>query len=284
MISDGDLFRKIRKEKGISQQTICRNVLSRTTLSKFENNKINLSIKLFIYLLDCVDISFDEFSFIKNDFSTSEKHQIYLEFFSLFSNRETELLYELEKRCTRYLEVHYSKLIENILLIVESQLSLATKKSNQNWCLPKVLVTTVWNDVQKKEYWTLSEIRIVNCCLFLFEIETARSIGTRLLYLIDFYDVFTDIYPLKCSILLNLSLLYLEDRNFQQATSFSNQAVSVSRKAKRYDYYAISLLRNGLSEKSIEKINEAILIAELIKEESLVTLLKEEKQLYFIQS
>lgn len=75
-MNDGETFKFLRNSRQISQKDIIKNNLSRTTISKFENNKIMLSMSNFDYLLNSIDVSFEEFNFIKNDYSYTGKEQI----------------------------------------------------------------------------------------------------------------------------------------------------------------------------------------------------------------
>ena len=48
----GEVYKFIRKSKGISQSDICSDELSRSTLSKIENNKLMPSFQIMDYLLN----------------------------------------------------------------------------------------------------------------------------------------------------------------------------------------------------------------------------------------
>ncbi len=277
MKSDGELFSELRRGKQISQKEVCGEKLSRTTLSKFENNKINLSMNLFTHLLDSIDLTFEEFKYIQNGYALTKKDEIYDSFFSLFSNQEKEKMLEIQKKCDFYLKDSYSQIIKFISEVINSLTSLSKEVSGDYWCLSKIEVTNVWESIQKRDQWTLSEIRLVNCCLFLFTKTTALNIGNDLIFQLDKYQKMTDISSLKCSILLNMSLLCIEIEDFFQASSLSTEALSVSKKSKRYDYFALSLIRQGISQNVIEKVDASIAIAEFFEDDVLLQMLREER-------
>lgn len=76
MENEGYTFKEIRKSRGLTQDDIVKNHMSRVTLSKFENGKILLSMSNFKYILNAVDLSFEEFDFIKNGYSYDKKQSI----------------------------------------------------------------------------------------------------------------------------------------------------------------------------------------------------------------
>ena len=92
MKTNGQTFKEIRKSRKISQKEITKNTISRATISKFENDKIVLSTNNFIFLLDSIDISIEEFNYIKNNYTYDKKEKIIFLFNQIFSSSEDILI------------------------------------------------------------------------------------------------------------------------------------------------------------------------------------------------
>ena len=76
----GSVYKDIRKSKNLSQEEICGNTISRTTLSKFENNKLVPSYQTMEFLLRQVNVSFQEFNFLCNKDGKDKRQEIFNEF------------------------------------------------------------------------------------------------------------------------------------------------------------------------------------------------------------
>ena len=100
----GSIYKKIRKSKGLSQNEVCGTSISRTTLSKFENNKLSPSYDTMVYLLLQIDMSEEEFQFVCNDFSYDLRDEIISLFFRQTSNLETAQLFRLLEKGNKYLK------------------------------------------------------------------------------------------------------------------------------------------------------------------------------------
>ncbi|EAD5762839.1 XRE family transcriptional regulator, partial [Listeria monocytogenes] len=61
----GAIIKQIRKGKSISQIELSNTILSRTTISKIENNNIVPTINTLEAILHKLDVTVDEFQFIR---------------------------------------------------------------------------------------------------------------------------------------------------------------------------------------------------------------------------
>jgi len=77
MKSYGETFRKIREEKGYSMKQVAEGIVSISFLSKFERGDSDISLSLFVQLLDRLFLSFDEFEFLHLDHKTSEMERFF---------------------------------------------------------------------------------------------------------------------------------------------------------------------------------------------------------------
>ena len=60
----GNVYKEIRESKGLTQEEVCGDVLSRTSLSKIESGKTTPKYENMEFLLRQIDMSFEEFEYI----------------------------------------------------------------------------------------------------------------------------------------------------------------------------------------------------------------------------
>lgn len=279
MIDDGQIFKTIRKSRNISQNEISKGELSRTTISKFENNKVTLSATNFHFLLDSLDISVEEFNYIKNDYSYKGKEEIIVLFNQLFSNADNYNIEKLIVLCEEYLKENYSKSVQCILntLFALKHLNISENKLN---CHSKIYVADVWNILSDIDSWTLLDLKIINCCLYFFEPNTYIHISDQVIKTLDKYKNFTNIIVLEISIYLNLTMLFLLENNLEYAKKFVKIALKKAYKSKRIDYIATASIRYGIIFNNESEIEKGLNLLNILDDDNLSIPIKKEIKLF----
>ncbi|MDU0335530.1 helix-turn-helix transcriptional regulator, partial [Enterococcus sp. 2CBP] len=75
-MNQANLFKKLRIERGYTQQKLSEGVSSRTTLSSFENRGTELSSHTLFLYLDKMNIRLEEFQIMLNDGEFTTKRQL----------------------------------------------------------------------------------------------------------------------------------------------------------------------------------------------------------------
>ncbi|MBO0475266.1 hypothetical protein IGL98_003242 [Enterococcus sp. DIV0840] len=282
MINEGSSFKNIRQSRNITQKDICKQKISRTTLSKFENNKIMLSMAHFNYLLNSIDVSFEEFNFIENGYSYKDKEQIIYLFNKIFSNSDLKYLDNLITLCDNYLDDNFSKSIKCIRSTLYMLKHIADSTNSKLNCQSKLYAADVWDELSKVDSWTILDIKIINCCLHFFDPNTYPLISKQLIKSLDKYKNFSNIILLETSIYLNLTLLFSLQNDKKSALFFSEKALDRSFQSKRIDYISISLIRYGLLSNQKGKINDGLKILKLLNDDPLYKIVKEEVDTFII--
>lgn len=277
MTNEGSLYKKLRYSRNISQKELCKSNLSRTTLSKFENNKINLSFTNFDYLLNSIDISLDEFKYIQNDYSYDDKKYIINYFDNIFSVQYDEAsINKMIVFIENYLTNQYSKSIFFILNILKSFQYINQSENHKIDCKAHIYLADIWNELSKMDHWSLLDIKIINSSLYFFEYSTCIEIGQQLIKSLKKYEKYTDISFLEASIWSNLTLLAQINNDITHAQSFSTYAWNASLKSKRIDYISISLIRKGIAFNENKDIDSGFHLLSIIDNNNLVDSLKKE--------
>lgn len=277
MIDDGTLYKKLRYSRNISQKELCKYKLSRTTLSKFENKKINLSFSNFDYLLNSIDISLDEFKYIQNDYSYDDKGYIINYFDKIFSVQYDEVsINKMILFIENYLTEQYSKSFFFILKILKSFQYINQSENNKIDCKAHMHVADIWDELSKMDHWSLLDIKIINSSLYFFEYSTCIEISHQLIKMLQKYKNFKDISILETSIWANLTLLALINNDIKSAQNFSDHAWTSSLQSKRIDYISISSIRKGIAYNKIEDVDNGFHLLSIIENNELSNSLKKE--------
>jgi transcriptional regulator with XRE-family HTH domain len=277
----GEVYKKIRKEKSLTQKQICGDYISRTTLSKFENNQLSPSYSTMDFLLKQIDMSHEEFLFVCNNFDYDKRDDIIHSFFNYFSNCNNFQLEKLITKSTAYLKSNEDVFIENILLTLKSMKLLNLGNESTIDCLPKLFISKVWDRISKMDQWYYNEIRLLNCFLFYFPIDVVENIYPRLLTSLEKYEHFKPIATIKLSVLLNTALLLLQNGLLSEAKLLGERALEIANDEKRLDYMAVAMVRYGICVKEKKTIDKGFYLLKYINVEKLESKLLCEVSTYY---
>ncbi|MBR8699441.1 Rgg/GadR/MutR family transcriptional regulator [Enterococcus innesii] len=272
----GSIYKKIRKSKGLSQNEVCGTSISRTTLSKFENNKLSPSYDTMVYLLLQIDMSEEEFQFVCNDFSYDLRDEIISLFFRQTSNLETAQLFRLLEKGNKYLKTADDIFIRHLMKIIQSLTLLTNDQIEQIDCLPKIIISDVWSKLSKMDEWYYSELRLINSFMYYFPIETVLSFLPKLLETVEKYEKFTPMITIRLSILLNVGLLLIQNNHKEAAIPLLKEAIDLGKEAKRYDYLSIAKVRYAICIDDYKIACEGFLLLEMTGENDILEHVKKE--------
>ena len=115
----GKVYKEIRESKGLTQEEVCGNILSRTSLSKIESGKATPKYENMEFLLRQINMSFEEFDYICNLYQPSQRTEIMQTYLNMSSTLGTSELEKLFQKCQDYLKTHYDLPIEEIRDMLE---------------------------------------------------------------------------------------------------------------------------------------------------------------------
>ncbi|EFS01871.1 DNA binding helix-turn helix protein, partial [Listeria seeligeri FSL S4-171] len=156
----GDTIKYIRVNKQYSQKNVSTSIISRTSLSKIENNMLNPTFAKLIPIINNLDVDFDEFLYIQNNFKYSEKKIIINLFSNINFNTDIANLNHLLKLCATYLEKNDGDTIINeIRLIAKAMIQL---NSNHSIDEIRLTITPIWERLSYLDKWFGIELNIIN--------------------------------------------------------------------------------------------------------------------------
>ena len=277
----GKVYKDIRESKGLTQEEVCGNVLSRTSLSKFESGKATPKYENMEFLLRQINMSFEEFEYICHLYQPSQRTEIMQTYLNTSSIFCTSSLVNLFETCQDYLKVHHDLPIEEIRDMLEVVIYIRQHGTGQLSIQVEQTVKKLWEKIEKQDTWYESDLKILNTILFSFPIEHLHLITEQILQRLEEYKNYQHLYELRMTILLNLSTIYLYNQDKNTCQQICYTLLEDARKKRRYDILAITYVRIGICTSKDHLIQKGFSLLELTDETSMLSHLKKEVETYY---
>ena len=277
----GKVYKEIRESKGLTQEEVCGNVISRTSLSKIESGKVTPKYENMEFLLRQINMSFEEFDYICHLYQPSQRTEIMQTYLNMSSILGTSELEKLFQKCQNYLKTRHDLPIEEIRDMLEVVIHIRQHGTEKLSDQVKQTVTKLWEKIEKQDTWYESDLKILNTILFSFPIEHLHLITGKILQRLEVYKNYQHLYDLRMAILLNLSTIYLyhQDKNMCQQICYT--LLEDAKNKKSYDMLAICYVRIGICRDDAKLIQKGFSLLELTDETSILAFLKKEVEIYY---
>ena len=277
----GKVYKEIRESKGLTQEEVCGNVLSRTSLSKIESGKVTPKYENMDFLLRQMNMSFEEFDYICHLYQPSQRTEIMQTYLNMNSIIGSSDLVHFFETCQDYLKTHHDLPIEEIRDMLEIVIHIRQHGTEQLSDQVQQTVKKLWEKIEKQDTWYENDLKILNTILFSFPIEHLHLITGKILQRLEVYKNFQHLYDLRMAILLNLSTIYLyhQDKNMCQQICYT--LLEDAKNKKSYDMLAICYVRIGICRNDAKFIQKGFSLLELTDETSILAFLKKEVEIYY---
>lgn len=91
----GEFYRELRQARGIKQKEVAKGILTPSQLSKFENGNSMLSADKMLVAIDGINMTFSEFGYALNHYSSSKHQQLSDKIVAFFNDKDIEGLKKL---------------------------------------------------------------------------------------------------------------------------------------------------------------------------------------------
>ena len=277
----GKVYKEIRESKGLTQEEVCGNVLSRTSLSKIESGKATPKYENMDFLLRQMNMSFEEFDYICHLYQPSQRTKIMQTYLNMNSIIGGSDLVDFFETCQNYLKTHHDLPIEEIRDMLEVVIHIRQHGTEQLSNQVKQTVTKLWEKIEKQDTWYENDLKILNTILFSFPIEHLHLITEKILQRLEVYKNYQHLHDLRVTILLNLSTIYLynQDKNMCQQICYT--LLEDAKNKKSYDRLAICYVRIGICRDDAKLIQKGFSLLEITEETSMLSHLKKEVEIYY---
>ena len=277
----GKVYKEIRESKGLTQEEVCGGILSRTSLSKIESGKTTPKYENMEFLLQQINMTFEEFDYICHLYQSSQRAEIIQNYLNMSSILGTSELKKLFQKCQDYLKTHHDLPIEEISDMLDVVIYIRQHGIGELSDHAEQVVKKLWRKIEKQDTWYENDLKILNTILFRFPIEHLHLITGKILQRLEVYQNYQHLYDLRMAILLNLSTLYLynQDRNMCQQICYT--LLEDAKKKKHYDRLAICYVRIGICTDDSKLIQKGFSLLELTDETSMLSHLQKEVETYY---
>lgn len=238
----GSIVRNIRIDKGYSQDYLTHSEITQSAYSKFELNNREIRFGVLEKIVDKLELSFEELLFIKNGYNFSKRDQIINNFFHMSFNH-IEALNSILSEAKAFLKVEEDYLIRDIHKICEALFLLNKTNSFRE---ATTIVSPIWDRLSKRNNLYVTDILLLNSILFIFPISDVIEIRKFIFRSIDRYNNFRNIDRIKINILLNSTLLLMNDKQIHSALVDLNELINLCKKHAAYMQLAVTYVRKGI--------------------------------------
>ena len=277
----GKVYKEIRESKGLTQEEVCGDVLSRTSLSKIESGKVTPKYENMEFLLRQINMSFEEFEYICHLYQPSQRTEIMQTYLNMSSTLGTSELETLFQKCQDYLKTHHDLPIEEIRDMLEIVIHIRQHGTEQLSNQVKQTVKKLWEKIEKQGTWYENDLKVLNTILFSFPIEHLHLITEKILQRLEVYKNYQHLHDLRVAILLNLSTIYLYNQDKNMCKQICYTLLEDAKNKKSYDRLAICYVRIGICRDDAKLIQKGFSLLEITDETSMLSHLKKEVETYY---
>ena len=277
----GKVYKEIRESKGLTQEDVCGDILSRTSLSKIESGKVTPKYENMEFLLRQINMSFEEFDYICHLYQPSQRTEIMQTYLNMSSILGTSELEKLFQKCQNYLKTRHDLPIEEIRDMLEVVIYIRQHGAGELSDHAEQVVKKLWRKIEKQDTWYESDLKILNTILFSLPIEHLHLITGKILQRLEVYKNYQHLYDLRMTILLNLSTLYLYNQDKNMCKQICYTLLEDAKNKKSYDRLAICYVRIGICRDDARLIQKGFSLLELTEETSMLSHLKKEVETYY---
>ena len=277
----GKVYKEIRESKGLTQEDVCGDILSRTSLSKIESGKVTPKYENMEFLLRQINMSFEEFDYICHLYQPSQRTEIMQTYLNMSSILGTSELEKLFQKCQNYLKTRHDLPIEEIRDMLEVVIYIRQHGAGELSDHAEQVVKKLWRKIEKQDTWYESDLKILNTILFSLPIEHLHLITGKILQRLEVYKNYQHLYDLRMTILLNLSTLYLYNQDKNMCKQICYTLLEDAKNKKSYDRLAICYVRIGICRDDARLIQKGFSLLKLTEETSMLSHLKKEVETYY---
>lgn len=219
----GSTLNKIRRNLQITQSELSKGIMTQGAYSKIEKGQLQVNAEQFFHLLSKMNISLNEFSFIMHEYNLDEKQRIIQDFISLELG-DVSILQAHLQRINNLLVNESDTYLQSLSKIYKAFILLQDDKS---LIKAREEIWSIWEKMQLLDHWYKYDFEVLNAILFLFPLDIAKEIKETAIKRLNKYNGYNeDLTYLKVYFNINLSVLYIEAKQFKECLHLLEQVES----------------------------------------------------------
>lgn len=225
----GSTFELLRDNKNMKLKEVAAGIMATSQLSKIERDEHRPSLDNFIYLLNRLNVTYDEFFELTEDEYYRHRQQLKPLISETLRRKNPREMKKLLKTLTRYEGVYQDDYFTHMKAIVKAAFitqTLSEVDLNKDFLIRQAL-SPVISYLEKVNQWHFYELSLLNHSLYFYEYSTALKLGEEALKSIKkrYAEVYQNQYTR--SLLNNLALLSLNQGDLIKAYDFISMALAM---------------------------------------------------------
>ena len=266
----GKAFRKIRKDRNMSQEDARKDIIPRSTLSDFERGKIDIKLSSFYFLIRNLNVSFQEFWYIVNNYDLTDFEKIWGEATTLYYDGKLNdlkallLVMDSKKEAGgTYEELEYL-MLKNLVGTKDSDFELTPKEKG-----------IIIDHLMSNKAWTSYELVLYGNVLNSFDVKTIRTLSDEVLRRTSLYRSIPQNRVAIIRLLFNTISEMLGGDDLESAIRYQNEVESLLTSFDMYEKTIFHFTNGAIDfyrgKKSVgkEAMKEAIAIFRKLKNSGL---------------
>jgi Rgg/GadR/MutR family transcriptional activator len=262
----GETLKKIRVEKGLKQKEVCEGITTISYYSRVERGISDPSVYIFLAILNKLNVSFDEFIFIHNNYQESEDKQFWTYISNLYHSGNIDELNQIKKQIqTDSNNKEHFFLVAVISRFISRLDEDINEASNNDVIIERLM---------EIENWTSHEVKIFTTLMDVFPIKPVLILVNHLLKKKNIYTTSQGYNSPYNKMLINAIFLCLDENYLEEAETYLYE---MKNSLEIRDFYSRSIyiylegififLKGGLEEGS-QKVNVFFNICHLLELDS----------------
>lgn len=275
----GELIKKLRKDRGLTQSQLAEGITSRTALVQFEKGLSRPYFETVEQYLQRLNVTIDEYLYLLNDKERDEKALLHERFYRLFYSDPSgeEMLWLIDETKQRYLETQDMFFLSFYLQALCSVKMVDTLESSALNDEESHLLDVYLEYLEKCETWGRMELTSFATLMFVFSDELIDSTYKKLHR--GEATFFKDEKRRRQAIALisNMIVLAFDRKNFDRIPNYLKDLENMTHGGTDFYGQTNLILFKGVyayrvlgDDAGMELVDRAIKIAELLEAESVV--------------
>lgn len=200
----GETLKMIRKNRQMTQQKVCKNIIPQGTYSRIEKGQLQLTLENMVIIAERLNISLNEFMYIHQGYNATIREKILKDFreIEVVGIEDISLKQSLLKQVNTQ-DSHLS-LIDQTYDLFQVLIDTGDVKKVQSAAIP------IWEELQKLDHWYLEDLELLNAILYYFPVDVAEQVvQTALKRIYKYNDYEKNVASLTIYFQINLANMYI---------------------------------------------------------------------------
>lgn len=230
----GEVVRKIRLSKGLTQKEVYLGIVSKSYAIEFEKGNHSISATLLLGILERLSLDMDEFIYISQDYRLNEQANYIFRYSNYSNNHDLPALYqlfhELKEQQGAIAAVHAAE-VRSRIRIIEATNRTGSYTADVVLSEDKATIIQYLTNLQT---WTLQEIQLFANTLEFIDGEKQLIFFKQLSKSLELYKNYDRGREIFCTLLVNLIRETLDENQLDYAEVLIEQLFLLSTEYKEF--------------------------------------------------